>query len=90
MFNRVKFVIKKSLFQNSKNKGNLAKNKNLYNKTKAITSTSIKFNQNSIRKFSSYSNNNYNPPEPPTPNNILFILTTIICGSLFVSKKYIF
>ena len=74
MFNRVKFVINKNLFQNYKNKKGFEKSKK-YNKNN--------FNLVSIRKFSSYSNK---PPNDPF--NKLFLVATFCCGSLFIFKKY--
>ena len=72
MFNRVKFVINKNLFQNYKNK-----NKKGFEKIK-------KYNKNNVitRKFSSYSNK-----PPNNPFNKLFLVASIFCGSLFIFKK---
>ncbi len=74
MFNRVKFVINKNLFQICKNKKGFEKIKK-YNKNN--------FNTVSSRKFSSYSNK---PPNDPL--NKLFLVITIFCGSLFIFKKH--
>lgn len=73
MFNRVKFVINKNLFQTYKNKKGFEKIKK-YNKNN--------FNIVSTRKFSSYSNK---PPNDPF--NKLFLVATFFCGSLFIFKK---
>ena len=71
MFNRVKFVINKILFQTSKNKKGFPKIKKYNNN----------FNSVSTRKFSSYSK----PPNDPF--NKLFLIATIFCGSFFMFKK---
>jgi hypothetical protein len=72
MFNRVKFVINKILFQTSKNKKGFTKNKKIYNITN--------FNNKSIRKFSTFKPQN----DPP---NLWFIIVTVCCGSLFIFKN---
>ena len=72
MFNRVKFVVNKILFQTSKNKKGFPKIKK-YNKNN--------FNSVSIRKMSSYSK----PPNDPF--NKFFLIATIVCGTFFVVKK---
>lgn len=71
MFNRVKFVINKNLFQISKNKKGFEKIKK-YNKNNFNTS---------IRKFSSFSN------KPPNNEPNLFLIAAIFCGTLFTIKK---
>lgn len=77
MFNRVKFAINKILFQTS-NKESFTKNKNIYN---VNINKNKNFNRVSIRKFSSFSN------KPPNEPNNLFIVVTIVCGTLFTIKK---
>ena len=72
MFNRVKFVVNKILFQTSKNKKGFPKIKK-YNKNN--------FNSVSIRKMSSYSK------PPNAPFNKFFLIATIVCGTFFVVKK---
>ncbi len=70
MFNRVKFVINKNLFQNYKNKKGFEKSK--------------KYNKNfvSIRKFSSYSNK---PPNDPF-NKLFLIATFFCGSFLIFKK----
>ena len=77
MFNRVKFVINKILFQNHKNKKGFEKIKKYNNNNKK------NFNIVITRKFSSYSNK---PPNDPF--NKLFLVVTFFCGSLFIFKKF--
>ena len=73
MFNRVKFAINKILFQTS-NKESFTKSKKIYNINKNK-------NFNSVRKFSSFSN------KPPNEPNNLFLIASIVCGTLFTIKK---
>lgn len=75
MFNRVKFVINKNFFQASKNKKG-------FEKIKKNNLKNLNVFGSSIRKFSSYSNK---PPNDPF--NMLFLITTIFCGSLIVFKS---
>jgi hypothetical protein len=75
MFNRVKFVVNKILFQTSKNKKGFPKIKK-YNKNN--------FNSVSTRKFCSCSNGQ-NPQNDPF--NKMLIIATIFCGSFFMFKK---
>jgi hypothetical protein len=75
MFNRVKFAINKILFQTS-NKESFTKNKKMYNINKNKS-----FNNVSVRKFSSFSN------KPPNEPNNLFLIASIVCGTLFTIKK---
>ena len=77
MFNRVKFSINKILFKAS-NKESFTKNKKIYN---VNINKNKNFNRVSIRKFSSFSN------KPPNEPNNLFIVVTIVCGTLFTIKK---
>jgi len=77
MFNRVKFVINKHLFQVSKNKRRFDKIKK-YNKNNFNSFITI-----SNRKFSSYSNKN--PQNDPF--NKMILLVTFFCGSFFIFKK---
>ncbi len=70
MFNRVKFVINKNLFQTYKNKKGFEKIKK-YNKNN--------FNIVSTRKFSSYSNK---PPNDPF--NKLFLVATFFSCDFFL------
>ena len=70
MFNRVKFVINKNLFQNYKNKKGFEKSKK-YNKIFV-----------SIRKFSSYSNK---PPNDPF-NKLFLIATFFCGSFLIFKK----
>ena len=76
MFNRVKFVVNKILLQSSKKKNFVKTNK--CNNKYIFTST---------RKFSSYSKGQPQPQPPNDPFNRLFLLATIFCGELFMSKK---
>jgi len=77
MFNRVKFVIKKSLLQNSKNSQSIANKKVCNNKS----NSNKNFNRFSVRKFSSFSNK-----QPNEPRNF-FLIAAIVCGTLFTFKS---
>jgi hypothetical protein len=80
MFNRVKFVINKNLLQASKNKKGFEKIKK-YNKNNS-NNKNVFGTRTSIRNFSSYSN------KPPNdPSNMIIIIATIFCGSLFMYKR---
>ena len=77
MFNRVKFVVNKILFQTSKNKESFSRNKKIYNNKNNFNNN---FNKVSVRKFTSSS-------KPPNEPNDLFLIATVVCGTLFTFKS---
>jgi hypothetical protein len=84
MYNRVQFMLRLSLLQKFKNKETFVINKKLRNQLN-INNNLNKFNNTTIRKI--HSSSNSKQEQPPNPFDIIIIIASIICGTLFVYKK---